>query len=56
MMDGNRMGNGCPPGMSEMFPPPEVDQNRVALSLFPMPLVDKMVTFLGSLTDGYFER
>jgi len=42
--------------MSEMFPPPEVDENRVALPMFPMPLVNKMVTFLETLNDGYFER
>jgi len=53
MMDGNCMGNGCPPGMSDMFPPPEVDQNRIMLNMFPMPLVDKMVTFLETLSDGY---
>jgi len=56
MIDGGCMGMGCTPQMISMFPPPEVDQNRVALNMFPMPLVDRMVIFLETLTDGYFER
>ncbi len=29
------MGGGCE-GMQDMFPPPEVDQNRATLNMFPM--------------------
>ena len=39
-----------------MFPPPEVDQNRATLSMFPRPQVDNIVAFLKTLSDGYFER
>lgn len=53
MMDGGCMG-GC--GMGEMFPPPEVDQNRAALNMFPRPQVDNIVAFLKTLSDGYFVR
>ncbi|HEY3474511.1 MAG TPA: cytochrome c peroxidase [Anaerolineales bacterium] len=48
-------GMGCD-GMSTMFPPPEVDQNRAQLSMFPRPQVDNIVLFLKTLSDGYFER
>jgi cytochrome c peroxidase len=46
---------GCE-GMANMFPPPEVDQNRATLSMFPRPQVDNIVAFLKTLSDGYFER
>jgi cytochrome c peroxidase len=63
MMDNGCMGGGgmggdgmgCE-GMSNMFPPPEVDLNRATLSMFPRPQVDNIVTFLKTLSDGYFER
>ena len=48
-------GMGCE-GMAGMFPPPEVDQNRATLSMFPRPQVDNIVVFLKTLSDGYFER
>jgi cytochrome c peroxidase len=48
-------GMGCE-GMANMFPPPEVDQNRATLSMFPRPQVDNIVTFLKTLSDGYFSR
>lgn len=59
MMDngcmGGGMGGGCG-GMQDMFPPPEVDQNRTPLSMFPRPQVDNIVAFLKTLSDGYFQR
>lgn len=51
-MGGGGMGGGCS-GMADMFPPPEVDQNRAELSMFPMPQVDNIVAFLKTLSDGY---
>ena len=48
-------GMGCE-GMENMFPPPEVDQNRTPLGMFPRPQVDSIVAFLMTLSDGYFER
>ena len=38
-----------------MFPPPEVDQNRAPLDMFPRPQVDNIVAFLKTLSDGYVE-
>ncbi len=58
MMDGGCMGGGmgggmgCS-GMADMFPPPEVDQNRATLSMFPMMQIDNLVAFLRTLSDGY---
>jgi cytochrome c peroxidase len=52
---GGGMGMGCE-GMADMFPSPEVDQNRATLNMFPRPQVDNVVTFLKTLSDGYFER
>lgn len=56
-MGGGGMGGGmgCE-GMADMFPPPEVDQNRATLSMFPRPQVDNIVAFLKTLSDGYFQR
>jgi cytochrome c peroxidase len=56
-MGGGGMGGGmgCE-GMANMFPPPEVDQNRATLNMFPRPQVDNIVAFLRTLSDGYFER
>jgi cytochrome c peroxidase len=64
MMDSGMMGGGMGGGMcgmdcenmSTMFPPPEVDQNRTPLSMFPRPQVDNIVAFLKTLSDGYFQR
>jgi len=61
MMDGGcgGMGGGCGGmggGMMDMFPPPEVDQNRAALQMFPRPQVANVVAFLKTLSDGYFQR
>lgn len=61
MMDNGCMGGGMNGGMgcdamAAMFPPPEVDQNRAAMGMFPRPQVDNIVLFLKTLTDGYFER
>jgi hypothetical protein len=44
------MGGG---GMGGMFPPPEVDQNRATLNMFPMMQIDNIVAFLRKLSDGY---
>jgi hypothetical protein len=45
-------GMGCD-GMANMFPPPEVDQNRATLRMFPMMQINNIVAFLGTLSDGY---
>ena len=55
-MGGGMMGGGMCDGMAGMFPPPEVDQNLATLSMFPRPQVSNVVTFLKTLSDGYFER
>lgn len=56
-MGGGGMGGGMDcEGMATMFPPPEVDANRAELPMFPRPQVDNIVTFLKTLSDGYFER
>lgn len=57
MMDGGCSGGmgGCQ-GMTGMFPPPEVNQNRATLNMFPRPQVDNIVLFLKTLSDGYFKR
>lgn len=52
---GGGMGGMCEM-MSQMFPPPEVDQNRAVLAMFPRPQVDNIVAFLKTLSDGYFVR
>jgi cytochrome c peroxidase len=56
-MGGGGMGGGmgCE-GMADMFPAPEVDQNRAELGMFPRPQVDNIVLFLKTLSDGYFDR
>jgi cytochrome c peroxidase len=48
-------GMGCT-GMADMFPPPEVDENRAQLGMFPRPQVTNIVLFLKTLSDGYFQR
>ena len=54
MMD-NGCGGDCG-GMGDMFPPPEVDQNRATLHMFPMPQISNVVAFLETLSDGYSVR
>lgn len=54
-MGGGGMGGNCD-GMNEMFPAPEVDQNRAELRMFPRPQVDNVVAFLKTLSDGFFQR
>jgi cytochrome c peroxidase len=57
-MGGGGMGGGgmgCE-NMATMFPPPEVDQNRAELGMFPRMQVDNIVLFLKTLSDGYLER
>jgi hypothetical protein len=56
MMDAGMGGGGMGGGMEGMFPPPEVDQNRAVLPMFPRPQVDNIVAFLKTLSDGYFVR
>jgi cytochrome c peroxidase len=51
-MGGGGMGGGCE-GMADMFPAPEVDDNRASLTMFPMMQIDNIVTFLKTLSDGY---
>ena len=58
MMDagcGGGMGGGCE-AMASMFPPPEVDENRAALGMFPRPQVDNIVLFLKTLSDGEYRK
>ena len=53
-------GGGCSGGggmgncdqMAAMFPPPEVDENRTLLDMFPRPQVENIVAFLKTLSDG----
>jgi cytochrome c peroxidase len=53
MMDRGCMGGmGCEM-MAGMFPPPEVEQNRATLNMFPRPQVNNIVAFLKTLSDGY---
>ncbi len=54
-MGGGGMGGGCR-GMGNMFPPPEVDQNLATLNMFPMMQLNNIVSFLKTLSDGYFQR
>jgi cytochrome c peroxidase len=57
-MGGGGMGGGgmgCE-GMENMFPPPEVEQNRASLSMFPRPQVDNIVAFLKTLSDGFYQK
>lgn len=49
---GGGMGGNCE-GMATLFPPPEVDQNRASMGMFPRPQVDNIVAFLKTLSDGY---
>jgi hypothetical protein len=49
-------GMGCEMNCENMFPPPEVDQNRAVLSMFPMPQIDNIVAFLKTLSDGYYQK
>ena len=61
MMDGGmagmRVGMGAMASrMANMFPPPEVDQNRATLGMFPGPQVGNIVTFLKTLSDGYYKK
>jgi len=51
---GGGMGGGS--GMANMFPPPEVDQNRATLGMFPRPQVENIVQFLKTLSDGYYQK
>ena len=54
---GGGMGGGmnCE-GMENMFPAPEVDQNRAELAMFPRMQVDNIVAFLKTLSDGYYQK
>lgn len=49
------MGGGMG-GMANMFPPPELDQNRTIMNMFPRPLVGSIVAFLKTLSDGYYQK
>jgi cytochrome c peroxidase len=50
---GGGLGGMMCDGMADLFPPPEVDQNRAVLNMFPMMQIDNIVTFLRTLSDGY---
>lgn len=56
-MGGGGMGGGmmCE-AMATMFPPPELDENRAVLPVFPRMDVDRITLFLETLSDGYIER
>lgn len=53
-MGGGGMGN-CD-AMAAMFPPPEVDQNRAGMNMFPRAQVDNIVLLLKTLSDGYYQK
>ncbi len=50
------MGPGDCENMATMFPPPEVDENRTTLDMFPRPQVNNIVAFLRTLSDGYYQK
>ena len=50
---GGMVGCGA---MASMFPPPEVDQNRASLGMFPRPQVENIVLFLKTLSDGEYRK
>lgn len=50
------MGGGMGGAMANMFPPPEVDQNRTRLGFFPRAQEANIVNFLKTLSDGYYQR
>lgn len=52
---GGTMGGSCR-AMASMFPPPELDQNRGTLDVFPRHQVDNIVLFLKTLSDGYYRK
>lgn len=54
MMGGGMMGGGMCGGM--MFPGPEVNENLAALNMFRCRDQSYIVTFLKTLSDGYFRR
>ena len=56
MGGGGMGGGGMCEGMESMFPPPEVDQNRAEMGMFPRMQVDNIVAFLKTLSDGYYQR
>lgn len=59
MMDAMCGGMGGMAGcgaMASMFPPPEVDQNRASLGMFPRPQVENIVLFLKTLSDGEYSK
>jgi len=57
-MGGGGMGGGGMGGMcgGMMFPEPEVNANLATLNHFPCRDRSYIVTFLKTLTDGYFQR
>ena len=52
-MGGGGIGGG---GMENMFPPPEVDQNRAELQMFPRTQKANIMLFLKTLSVGYSQR
>ncbi len=57
-MGGGNMGGGmnCGGMGGMMFPDPEVNQNLSSMKMFNMMDQSNIVTFLKTLSDGYFER
>jgi len=55
-MDAGMGGGGMGGGMENMFPPPEVDQNRATLGFFPRPQEANIVLFMKALSDGYYQK
>ena len=54
-MGGGGMGGGGMCG-GMMFPPPELSENLATLKHFPCRDLSSIVTFLKTLSDGYFQR
>ncbi len=55
-MGGGGMDGGMEPNLT-LFPPPEVDQNRAAMQFFNFMVDgDRLLAFMKTLSDGYFQR
>jgi cytochrome c peroxidase len=55
MMDSGGMGGGMTPN-PELFPAPEIDQNRIVMQPFNFMMDgNKIIAFLKTLNDGYSE-
>jgi hypothetical protein len=56
-MGGGGMGGGGMTPNPNLFPPPEFDQNRIVMNPFNFMMYGaRIMDFLKTLSDGYFER